>query len=112
MTQEEKTAILKALPKNSRVIYTGPALYGYTTYGRTATTTFTRTKLTQNAVPIITTETAGFKLRNGRNETGSGWKKKSARADQMLVSIAGGRWFLPYEDLTCNTIKAIERITS
>lgn len=87
MTQERKTEILMKLPKNSRVEYTDNLLG-------------------KGDLVVIKAGTVGFKLRNGRHSRYIHYENENS----MLVSIAGSRWHLGYSRLTCDTIKAIERL--
>lgn len=85
MTLEQRTHILRGLPKNSPVKYTGGDI-----------------KDRKGEKVIIKNLTTGFKIRN---------VSRPRNGDVMAVSIAGGkRWYLSYRDLTCKQIEVIERL--
>lgn len=85
MTQEQRTHILRGLPKNSPVKYIGGDI-----------------KDRKGEKVVIKNNSTGFKKRN---------VSRARQGDCMAVYIAGGRyWYFAYRDLTCKAIEVIERL--
>lgn len=86
MTREEKIAILKALPKNSRVRYIGKNVYH-----------------SDNAKLILANNSIGFKVNNGMCRWG--------HTMRVIIGPNASRWRLLLIELTCTQIEVIEKLT-